>query len=72
MKKIYQMVHTYSFDKNGKVQTQKSSFGSLAKAIENAEMWINKSEGWIDTTAKHIDIINKETGEILWTWEEGK
>lgn len=63
----YQMVHTYTFDKNGKEQTSKRSFKTLEKAIENAEMWINKIEAWIDTTVVSIEIIDKETGEIVWT-----
>ena len=69
MTKNFQMIHTYSFDKNGKEQTQKTSFGTLEKAIENAEMWINKTESWISTTAKEITIINKESKEVQWTWK---
>ena len=69
-KKIYQMTHTYKLDKSGKEQTQKTSFGTVEKAIENAEMWINKSEPWIDTTPIQIIIHNKETGDILYHYHK--
>lgn len=79
MARNIQMVHSYTFDNErcaqrrslevGKEYTEKSSFGTLEKAIENAQMWINKSESWIDTTVTHIEIINKETKETLWTWQ---
>lgn len=69
MKKNIQMIHSYTFDKNGKAQTEKTSFATLEKAIENAEMWINKTESWIDTTVTEITIINKETKEVLWHYE---
>ena len=68
MKKIYQKIHTYTFDSTGKENTEKSSFATLEKAIENSEMWINKTESWIDTTVKHIAIINKETNETVWEY----
>ena len=77
MTKKFQMIHTYTFDNDrgdrklkGIEKTNRSSFGSLEKAIENANMWINKTESWIDTTVKSITIINKETNEVLWTWSQ--
>ena len=70
MKRRYQKVHTYTFDtrENGKEKTEKSSFATLEKAIENAEFWIYKKESWIDTTVKHIEIIDKETNKIVWEY----
>lgn len=69
MKKKFQKVQTYTFDKNGKEATERSSYKTLEKAIENAWFWINKEESWIDTTVKHIEIIDKDTKEVLWKWE---
>lgn len=68
MKRKYQMIQTYTFDKTGEGNTEKSSFGTLEKAIENAKMWINKTEPWMDTTVKHIEIIDKETKETVWKY----
>lgn len=76
MKKNIQKIHSYTFDndRNGhadtnKIYTEKSSFLTLEKAIENSMMWINKTESWIDTTVTEITIINKETKEVLWTYK---
>ena len=62
------MVQIYTFDKTGKENTEKSSFKTLEKAIENAEFWIYKKESWIDTTVKHIEIIDKETQKVVWQY----
>ena len=68
MKRRFQKVQTYTFDNTGKEQTEKASFTTLEKAIENAEFWIYKKESWIDTTVKHIEIIDKETNEVVWKY----
>lgn len=70
MARKYQMVHGYTFDKRGddKEHIERSSFKTLESAIQNAEMWINKEETWIDTTVTHIEIIDKETQETVWTY----
>ena len=68
MTRKFQLVNTYTFDNTGKEKTEKSSFKTLEKAIENAEFWIYKKESWIDTTVKHIEIIDKETNEIVWKY----
>lgn len=72
-KKNIQKIHQYTFDDDrsgrvdtSKVYTEKSSFATLEKAIDNSMMWINKTESWIDTTVVEITIINKETNEVLW------
>ena len=65
-----QMTMTYNLDRTGnEVHTQKSSFGTLEKAIENAKMFIYRKESWIDTTVLSVKIINKETKEQMWSWE---
>lgn len=75
MKRRFQKVQTYTFDTDrhsnlkGQEHTEKSSFITLQKAIENAEFWIYKKESWIDTTVKHIEIIDKETNEIVWEYK---
>lgn len=77
MKKNIQKIHSFRFDegaRNGsvdtnKIYTEKSSYLTLEKAIENSMMWINKTESWIDTTVTEITIINKETKEVLWTYK---
>lgn len=68
-KKNIQMIHTYTFDENGKQNTERSSFLTIEKAIKNAYFWINKEESWINTTTVEITIINKETNEVLWTYK---
>lgn len=75
MKRRFQKVQTYTFDTDrhtpglkGTEHTGKSSFATLEKAIENAEFWIYKKESWIDTTVKHIEIIDKETNEVVWQY----
>ncbi len=72
MKRKFQKIHTYTFDNNrggAGEHTERSSFSTLEKAIEDAEFWINKSEPWIDTTVTHIEIVDKETKEVLWTYK---
>ena len=72
MKKIYQKIHSYTFD-NGRggdgEHTERASFLTLEKAIENAKWWIAKPEPWMDTTVTHIEIINKETGKLEWSYK---
>lgn len=72
MKRIYQMAHSYTFD-TGRgspgEHTERSSFSSLEKAIANAEWWIAKTEPWMDTTVTHIEVINKETGNLEWSYK---
>ena len=68
MTRRFQLVQIYTFDKTGKENTEKSSFKTLEKAIENAEFWIYKKESWIDTTVKHIEIIDKETQKVVWQY----
>ena len=67
-KKNIQKIHSYTFDADttNKIHTERSSFLTLEKAIENSMMWINKTESWIDSTVIEITIINKETKEVLW------
>lgn len=79
MKKNIQKIHSYTFDSNRNghvdtttVHTERSSYLTLEKAIENSMMWINKTESWIDTTVVEITIINKETKEVLWTYKAAK
>ena len=79
----YQKIHTYRFDEYsadgtkrnrdeiiGKVQTEKSSFKTLESAIEKAEFFIEKKEGWIDTTVLECKIIDKETKEVVWQYKK--
>lgn len=68
MARRFQKVQTYTFDNTRKEKTEKSSFKTLEKAIEDAEFWIYKKESWIDTTVKHIEIIDKETNEVVWQY----
>lgn len=73
MARRFQKVHSYTFDspqKRGddKEHTEKSSFSTLERAIQDAYMWINKSEAWIDTTVTHIEIIDKESKEVVWQY----
>lgn len=76
MARNIQMIHSFTYDTTrgrdvelGKVYTAKSSFSTVEKAVENAQMFINKSESWIDVTTTKVEIINKETKEMLWRWE---
>lgn len=76
MARNIQMIHSFTYDSNehrdvvlGKVYTQKSSFSTLEKAVEDARKWIAKSETWMDVTTSAVKIINKETKEMLWSWE---
>ena len=77
MKRMIQQIKDYKFDegaRNGRVNpneilTTKSSFGTLEAAVKDAEMWINRTEKWIDTSVVKIVIINKETKQVLWTYE---
>lgn len=78
MKKIYQQIIKTTW-KNGKnnagnpdtsIGTKKSSFATLEKAIENIYEYIE----WSKTENSRInvvgvEIINKETKEILWTYK---
>ena len=71
-KRIFQKVHSYTFDTDrgdNKEHTERSSFSTLENAIEDSMMWINKTESWIDTTVTHIEIINKETKQIVWSYK---
>ena len=80
----YQKIHTYRFEewsadgvhhKNraeivGVVQTDKSSFKTLESAIDNAMFFIEKREGWIDTTVLEVKIVDKETKEVVWEYKK--
>ena len=71
MARRFQKIQSYTFDTargDNREHTEKSSFATLGKAIEDAEMWISKSEPWIDTTVTHIEIVDKETNEIVWSY----
>ena len=82
----YQKIQTYRFEEYsadrthhrnnteivGKVQTEKSSFKTLESAIENAMFFIEKKEGWIDTTVIECQIVDKETSEVVWSYKEGE
>lgn len=77
MKRMFQQVKEYKFDegaRNGRVNPNDiyktaSSFGTLENAIKDAEMWIYRTESWIDTSVVSIVIQHKETKEILWTYK---
>lgn len=71
MKNRYQKIQSYTFDtgRGGPGEhTERSSYKTLEKAIENDWFWITKEEAWIDTTVTHIEIVDKETKEIVWTY----
>ena len=71
-KRNFQQIHTYTFDKGkfaGIQKTEKSSFLTLENAIENAKFWIKKEEPWINTTVDRIEIVNKETKEVVWEYK---
>lgn len=69
MKRTIQQIMIYKLDRTGDmVHTSKSSFGTLDAAIANSEMFINRTEGWIDTTVISVKIINKDTKNVLWTY----
>ena len=53
----------------GKEYTEKTSFKTLESAIKEAEKFIYKKEAWIDVNMVKAIIINKETNEVLWSWE---
>jgi hypothetical protein len=69
----FQKVQTYTFDNNRALgeRTEKSSFSTIERAIEDSYMWINKTEEWIDTTVKEINIIDKDTNKVVWKWSRG-
>ncbi len=53
----------------GKVQTDRSSFKTVDKAIEKAQKFIEKKiDGGYKTTLEVI-IIDKYTKEVLWTYK---
>ena len=53
----------------GTTNTERSSFATLEGAIEKANWWIARAEPWMDITTLHVEIINKETKEVLWTYD---
>lgn len=70
MARNIQQIMTYKLDRTGDtIHTSRSSFGTLEKAVENANMFIYRTESWVDTTVISVKIINKETKEVLWTYE---
>ena len=69
MKRKYQMVHEYRFDQSGLVQTERSSFKTLESAVNTAEMFIYRKESWIRTTVLSIEILDKESGEVVWEYK---
>lgn len=69
-KKIHQQVMSYKNQYYPNGTTERKSFASAEKAIEDAVAFIEKREEWMEgynpTSAK---VINKETGEVEWAWE---
>ena len=69
-KKIYQQEMSYwnKYYPNG--TTERKSFASVERAIEDAVAFVEKREEWMEsynpTSAK---VINKDTGEVEWAWE---
>lgn len=70
MKKIYQQTLTCVFEErnDGVEHTWKTSFGTFEKAKEDTEKLINKTESWMKATVLRAQIINRETNEILYTY----
>ncbi len=69
MKRTIQQIMTYKLDRTGdEIHTSRSSFGTLERAIEDANNYIYRVEDWMDTTVLNVEIINKETKETLWTY----
>lgn len=57
----FQKVTVFSGDcKDGRVFTDRRSFGTLDKAIERAHEY---------RSALHVDIIDKRTKEVVWSWD---
>ena len=79
-KRLIQMVMDYKFyegARNGRVNPdeihkQRTSFMTLDSAIANAEMWVNRTESWIDSYPVKIIITNKDTKEVLWSYKKAE
>lgn len=68
-KKIHQQVMDYTHSYDGVRRTERRSFGYLDKAIDDAKAFIEKRD-WRDHEVHHVEIVNKETGEVEWSWHE--
>ena len=67
MKRNYQLIMCYTSERTG-YKISKSSFNTVEKAIENAELFIYKKESWTDITVVSAKLINKETNETIWSY----
>lgn len=63
---INNILMTLNYEYEGIDKVKKFSFKRADSAIYKAIVWINKD----GITAKSVTIINKETKEVLWTWEK--
>ena len=76
-KRMIQQIKHYRFDegsRNGRVDPNEvyrtaSSFATLENAVKDAEFWIRRDAAWIDTSVVKIVIVNKDTKEVLWTFD---
>jgi len=68
-KKIHQQVMDYTHSYDGARRTERRSFAYLDKAIDDAMAFIEKRD-WRDHEVHHVEIVNKETGEVEWSWDE--
>lgn len=68
-KKTHQVVMDYTHSYDGVRRTDRRSYAYLDKAIDFAMAFIEKRD-WRDHEVHHVEIINKETGEVEWNWDE--
>lgn len=71
-KKIYQRAMDYTHERDGKRSVSRHSYATLESAIDNAMSFIEQRPNRMKHEVHHVDIINKETGEVEWSWDEAE
>ena len=54
---------------SGELFTKKYSFKTAESAIKDAEGWIIKYAKELNREVVKVEIIDKETGSVIWNWE---
>ena len=54
---------------DGEMFTKKYSFKTAESAIKDAEGWMIKHAKGLDREVVKVEIIDKETGSVVWNWE---
>ena len=69
MERKYLQILTWKRLTTGEEFIGKHHFKTSESAIKNANDWIYKNAKEISRAVIKVEVINKETKEVVWSWE---